>query len=304
MNQSPSDRFLLLLVRLGAFLCFAGWTWVHLYWEGPYGILIWHDATYEFAAQMGITWDEFVGTGADDGFVQRWLGRVGWLYLACTIMTLTIRKGSWLQSVGLVGGCGLLAILSYAKYVASQYQLPMLVEHGGQVLMPLVLVLAVQFGVRHRATIVTAAIAFITTFAGHGCYALDLWPTPSVFYAMTSVILGVEYETGVTLLRIAGTLDLVVCVGILIPIIRRLCAIYAACWGLLTAIARPAAGMSLGLNYYGADQYLHEAVLRAPHLLIPLYLFFLWRTPKEQSQTLPQTNLVEAEAGSAMPSTA
>ena len=37
--------------------------------------------------------------------------------------------------------------------------------------------------------------------------------------------------------------------------------------------------MSLSLNYWGADQFLHEAVLRAPHFLIPLYLFLLWKKP-------------------------
>jgi hypothetical protein len=276
----PHDtRPLMWILRLSAFLCFAGWTWVHFYWEGPYGVLLWQDSTYELATWLGISWDDFVGSGADDGFVQTGMARLVWLCAACTALTITVRKGAWLQMSALVLGSGLLAVISYAKYVSSQRQLPMLIEHGGQILAPVLLVMALALGVRHRVTIATAVIAMVMTFAGHGSYALGLWPTPPTFYAMTSVILGVDFDAAKTILRVAGVLDFVVCLGIFVPAIRRPCALYAAAWGLLTAIARPVAGMSFGLIYWGADQFVHEAVLRAPHSLIPLYLFFLWRVP-------------------------
>ena len=280
LNETKHDQVLTSVVRLSAFLCFAAWTWVHFYWEAPYGILLWQDSTYELASRFGISWDAFVGSGADDGFVQKWISRIGWLYFVCAILTLTVRKRSWLQMVALLGGSGLLVVLSYAKYVSAQRQLPMFFEHGAQMLAPLLLVLALALGVRHRATMVTAMAAIAMTFAGHGCYALGIWPTPGTFYGMTSVILHVEYETARTLLRFAGMLDLLVCIGIFITPVRRACVFYATAWGFLTAIARPVAGMSWSLNYWGADQFLHEAVLRGPHFLIPLYLFLLWRNPR------------------------
>ncbi|MEO0448249.1 MAG: hypothetical protein AAF191_19460 [Verrucomicrobiota bacterium] len=272
---------LILILRLGAFLCFAGWTWVHLYWEGPYGVLLWQESTFAFAERLGVSWDAFVGTGANDGFVQRWIGRVGWLYLVCTLLTLTVRKGSHVQIAGLFAGSGLLVFLSYAKYVSAKHQLPMFIEHGGQMLMPVLLALALSLGVRHRATVITAMVAFVMTFAGHGAYALGTpYPTPANFYAMTSVILRLDQDLATLFLRIAGILDVVVCVGIFLPFLRRPSALYAAVWGFLTALARPVAGMSTDLLYWGADQYLHEFVLRAPHYLIPLYLFFLWKAPQ------------------------
>lgn len=283
MNEPKYDRLLIWVIRLSAFLCFAGWTWVHFYWEAPYGILLWQDSTYQLASDMGISWDEFVGTGYDDGWVQKWLARIGWLYLVCTILTLTVRKGSWLQMLALLGGSGMLVVLSYAKYVAAQSQLPMFVEHGGQMLAPILLVLALALGVRHLATMIVAMLAILTTFSGHGAYALGLWPTPATFYGMTCIVLDVEYETALDLLRIAGVLDFLVCIGIFIPPVRRVVVVYACVWGFLTAIARPAAGMGWSLNYWGADQFLHEAVLRAPHFLIPLYLFLLWRKPQTAS---------------------
>lgn len=142
MNKTKIDRVLISVIRLGAFLCFAGWTWVHCYWEGSYGILLWQESTYQLASSVGVSWDEFVGSGSNDGFVQKWLARIGWLYLVCTILTLTVRKRSWIQMAALLGGSGLLVVLSYAKYVAAQRQLPMFVEHGGQMLMPVLLVFA------------------------------------------------------------------------------------------------------------------------------------------------------------------
>lgn len=277
MNESKHDNLPIACLRLGAFLCFAGWTWEHYYWEGPYGVILWHDSTFELATRFGVTWEEFVGSGADDGLVQIWVSRMWWLYLACTVLTLTARKKSWIQMSGLVAGSGLLVVLSYTEYVASRYQLPMFIEHGGQMLMPILLVMALAIGVHRRITVIIAVLALIMTFAGHGSYAIGLWPTPGSFYAMMSLVLGVEYSTAQALLRTVGVIDFLVCIGICIPYTRRASALYATVWGFLTAIARPIAGMSWELNYWGADQFLHEAVLRAPHFLIPLYLFLIWR---------------------------
>ena len=277
MKPVQSDSLLVLLLRVGAFLCLAGWTWVHFYWEGPYGVLLWKDSSYALAERLGIDWDEFVGTGADDGLVQRWISLTGWLYLAVTVLTVTVRRKSYIQMVGLLGGGLLLGLLAYAKFIGAQRQLPMLVEHGGQILAPVLLVLALRLGVRHSVTIIVAMIAMVTTFVGHGCYAMGLWPMPATFPAMTTLILGVEHETAAAMLWGAGILDFLVCAGIFFKVSRRSCALYAAIWGLLTAVARPVAGMSFSLNYWGADQFVHEAVLRAPHFVIPLYLFLIWR---------------------------
>ena len=255
---------------------------MHYYWEAPYGALVWDDGTYALAESLGFSWDEFVGTGADDGLVQLWISRLFWPYLICMVLTLTARQRSWLQMSGLIGGSCLLTVLSYAKYIAAQCQLPMFIEHGGQMLSPVVLVLALTVGVRHRVTVVMVCIGVAMTFAGHGSYAVGAWPTPPTFYAMTTVVLGVPYETAKTLLLAAGILDFLVCFAVLVPMIRRWAMLYAAVWGLLTALARPMAGMSSSLIYWGADQFVHETVLRTPHFMMPLYLFLVWSSSDEQ----------------------
>lgn len=297
MTPSKPDRLLLLILRIGGFCCFVGWAWVHFYWEGPYGILLWRDETFALADWFGISWDEFVGTGANDGFLQTWLGRIAWLYLGSSILTLTVRKKSRVQMAFLIGGSGLLIVLSYAKYLSALRQVPMFVEHGGQMLIPVILVFALSFGVRDRVTVGTAIVAVIMVFAGHGAYALGYpCPTPATFFGMTSVILHVESQTAGVILRVAGVLDFLVCIGFFIPLLRRSCALYAAIWGFLTAIARPVAGMSTDLIYWGADQYLQEAVLRAPHFMLPLYLFFLWKEPRVVDTLAPPDTPRESDS--------
>lgn len=303
MTTLLSDRSLLLILRIAAFLCFAGWTWGHLYWEGPYGVLFWQDGSFAFAEKLGISWETFVGTGANDGIIQKGIGWIGWLYFACAILCLTVRKNSRLQMLGLLGGSFLLLVLVYAKFLKAQKQLPMLVEHGGQILVPILLVSALYFGVRHRATVILAIVAFITTFAGHGAYAIGWWPTPSNFFAMTSVILGTEHDATIAILRIAGALDFLICIGIFIPLLRIPSALYGVFWGFVTALARPVSGMSTDLLYWGADQFLHEFVLRAPHYLIPLYLVLLWWKPRNAAEGAAEAAQQDLSADSKDPAT-
>ena len=286
----------MLLLRISAFLCLAGWAWVHLYWEAPYGILLWQDGTYGLAERFGISWDDFVGSGANDGLIQTWMFRAGWLYVLGAVLAITVRRKAWVQMGGLVGAAMLLFVLAYARYVGAERQLPMLVEHGGQILSPVLLVLALALGPSHRLTILVAMLSLVTAFAGHGCYAVGLWPTPATFPAMISVILGVGHETAGSILVVAGILDFVICIGIFIPALRGPSVLYAVGWGLLTALARPVAGMSLDLNLWGADQFLHEAALRAPHFVAPLYLFLHWRQGKK-FETLASGPQTEAESG-------
>ncbi|MEM6916068.1 MAG: hypothetical protein AAF491_05825 [Verrucomicrobiota bacterium] len=299
-----SDRSLLLILRIAAFLCFTGWTWAHLYWEGPYGVLFWQDNSFALAEKMGISWETFVGSGANDGLIQKGIGLIGWLYLACAILSLTVRKHSKIQMIGLLGGSLLLLLLVYAKFLKAQKQLPMLVEHGGQILIPVLLVFALHFGIRHRLTVITAVVAFLATFAGHGAYAIGMWPTPSHFFAMTSVILGTEHDLTLVILRTAGVLDFLICLGIFLPFLRIPSLIYGVAWGFLTALARPVAGMSTDLIYWGADQFIHEFVLRAPHYLIPLYLCFLWWKPRNASEFVEEISPLEIAPESKDPATA
>jgi len=291
-----SDRTILLLLQVGAFLCLTGWTWVHFYWSSPIGTLLWGNSSWTLAQKLGMDWQSFVGTGANDGFVHKVLFVIKWLLLTATAATLVATKKHWPQKALILMGSLLLTIVSYALYVKSQHQLPMFVEHGGQMLMPALFISALHFGVRHKLTLTIALAACITTFIGHGCYALGLWPTPGKFYGMTTIILGTSEAATTTFLRVAGVLDFAICIGLFYDKFRVPSALYAAAWGLATALARPISGMSTELTFWGADQWIHEAVLRSPHFIIPIYLYMLWHKPKESKPQAKATPAVAAEA--------
>ena len=65
--MSQAEARCTLLLRLAAFFCFAGWTWVHYYWEGPIGVLLWDEHVYRWMEHLGVSWEAFVGSGAEPG---------------------------------------------------------------------------------------------------------------------------------------------------------------------------------------------------------------------------------------------
>jgi hypothetical protein len=280
IEQNPADKALLWLLRISCCLCFAGWAWQHVYWDVPLGVVLWDPEVYDFMVGLGIMdWDSFVGDGETESFVRRVVVAVGWFHAVLAVISLTVRKKSYVQLSLLGAGACLLTAVAYCKYVKALRQPAMLIEHGGQYLMPVILILALTCGLRSRAAIWTAVVAFCMTFAGHGAYAIGWAPTPGYFYGMVMVITKVGQELAHTILRTAGILDFIVCVAVFFPFTRRPAVMYAAVWGVLTALARPVAGMSTSLIWWGADQFLHQAIYRTPHFLIPVFLFLVWRTP-------------------------
>ncbi|MEM6884317.1 MAG: hypothetical protein AAF571_04740 [Verrucomicrobiota bacterium] len=292
--QSPRDLpsaaeprcWLLRVLRIGASACFAGWAWQHLVWSAPYDAILWNpDYMGWLARSLDVSWETYVAERLNDQHILFAQRIIGLIYLAMAVMCLTAKRSSRIQQWFLSGGSGLLLLLVYCLYVNAGSALPILVEFGGQILSPAVLILALHRGMRDRWTIAAAMVAFTTTFIGHGIYATGLAPTPGHFYGMVTGILGLG-ETGADVfLKTVGVLDFIVCAGILVPRMRLPCLAYAAGWGLLTALARPVAGMSLTAACWEAGQFVHEAVLRAPHVTFPLFLFLIFRSKNHKDAT-------------------
>ena len=281
-------------LRFGVCGCFLGWAWQHLRWGVPYDAILWHPDHFGWLAEtLHVSWEQYIADVVTDRRILLGVRSVGVIYVAVALLALTANHRSTMQHIGLVIGSGLLAIVAYCKYVDANQATATLVEHGGQVLSPVVLVLALRRGIGDRWTIALALVAFWATFAGHGVYAIGLAPTPGRFYGLVHAILGLDADATETLLKIAGFLDFVVCLGVLVPLLRRACLSYAALWGLLTALARPVAGMSIQAAWWGADQFLHEAILRLPHACVPLFLLLTFATPRRPS---PRTHSADGDA--------
>lgn len=275
------------ILRVGACSCFAGWAWQHLRWSVPYDALLWNPDYFGWlSGATADSWESYVANVVTDRRILIGVRVLGIVHLVLCVLAVTARRGLPVQLIGLGIGSALLALLAFCKYINSGHSMALLVEYGGQVLMPTVLILALRRGVRDKWTVGVAIAAFCATFVGHGVFAVGLAPTPGHFYGMVAAILGLGEDAADLFLKVVGVLDFVVCIGVMVPVARAVCLGYAAVWGLLTAFARPVAGMSFATPWWGADQFLHEAVLRLPHAALPLFLFLVFR---QQSETWTAT---------------
>ncbi len=226
-----------------------GRIWQYFFWLTPY-----HD--------WGEGWSWQVGAG---------------LFLLVAAVLVGSRQRRGLLVVLAISSLILLG-QALSGWVAHRYEFPHLIEHSLAWSSPLLLGLAL-WRPGHRPS--WARIAVGLTFTGHGLYALGWpYPTPPHFQYMTQTLLGAEAGEAQLFLRIAGGLDLLIAVGIFLPQVAQPLLLYACCWGLATAWARPLAYVAL--DSWGED--LHrwgmEMVFRLPHSLVPLALW--WEARSQQ----------------------
>jgi hypothetical protein len=159
--------------------------------------------------------------------------------------------------------------------VATQgFRLPDLMEHTLGWASPWLLLLAAS---GHQAWPLLARIAVALTFTGHGLFALGWpWPLPPHFGYMTTRITGLTPEGAQWLLRLAGSLDLLVSVGIFMPRLAKPALVYAIIWGGLTALARPTAYVLWPSFWPDLHRWGMEMAWRLPHALVPLAILRLY----------------------------
>lgn len=108
--------------------------------------------------------------------------------------------------------------------------------------------------------------AVALTFAGHGSFAIGIFPPSPSWFEMVGNVLSMEGDAAEIFLLVVGVLDLVAALLILLPVRRAAMVglVYCIVWGLATAAARPLA--------FGPDPWLAECLIRLPHGLVPLAL--------------------------------
>lgn len=232
------------------------------------------------ALLLGHAW-QYVGFPPPAGPVWAW-------YLAATVALIggLAVLGSPPRTLPAATHLALLAVpallaQTLASAARTQWELAQLIEHTLQWTTPLWLWLVLRRPAL-PAVGIGMKLAIALTFTGHGLYALG-WPygRPGHFIAMTQEILGLP-EAGVRwYLTTAGILDLIVSVGIFFPRLARPLLLYAAVWGLLTALARPLAYVTL--EHLGPDlhRWVPEMLFRLPHSLVPLALWRALRPPPQ-----------------------
>ncbi|MEM7601057.1 MAG: hypothetical protein AAF357_06535, partial [Verrucomicrobiota bacterium] len=102
-------------------------------------------------------------------------------------------------------------------------------------------------------------------------------------------ILGVSQGAALTILSVAGWLDILFAVGIFIRSVRMISLVYLILWGAATAAARVVAHFDLGASTWALNPWAFETAVRTSHWMLPLLLFLYYRfhLAPNQNNSLP-----------------
>ncbi len=277
--MNPKPYFLLRLAAISASL---GIGWLALTNGLALRELLWDATAFGPVPEaFGWSWKEWVtSAGVDRGITlaEKTIGVV-FLLLAGLLAFRSKGYSGWL--VGLIPLVLLLSLRPLLFWKAHFYQLGALLELAMQTLAPL---LFVWYGRKisdkpaawaagfWRFVGATTAFAFI----GHGLYAVGFYPVPAHFVFMTQSGLGVGEDAARQLLFSVGILDFLAAALLLLPWRKawEVALVWVIPWAILTTLARL---WSYG-GFVGVDtlltQWLPQVVVRLPHVLLPLGLFF------------------------------
>lgn len=271
-----SEALRVRLLRYAAFAVFSGRAWQHLFWDAPYRELFWDQELMEplLGVFTSMPWHEFAASAVVDDAISGIAMVIGLFYLICALCVLIVKKGNSRPATVVIAGSVSLFILALVYTKESFYHAGQFFEYALQVGAPYFLVLALKKNPQtHKRLIWLEKLAIALTFSCHGLYALGYYPIPGSFLTMTMNILGTSEQEALLFLKIAGILDFAVAIGCFLPLKwGRFVLLYAAFWGMATAIARIWGNFYLDFPLESLHQWLHEVIYRLPHALVPLAL--------------------------------
>jgi hypothetical protein len=267
------------IIQLAAVGVFLGRAWQHIYWDAPYRSLLWDEEWMRWPVEnlLGRSWQDYVTDVSTDQFIQQLVVGLGWFYVLCALAAIfVLRLGKWGRGLLWLGTISL--IILAALYCKEKFFfIGQFFEYTLQFSIPVVLALVSQKPDRDISPrlLFFLKIAIALTFTCHGLYAIGYYPRPGNFVSMTMAILHVNEDMAVQVLNVAGVLDFMVSILIFLPgkwLYAGLA--WAIIWGFLTAMARIVAHFYLEIWDDVLLRWLHESVIRVPHFLVPLALWF------------------------------
>ncbi len=269
------------LLQTAALAVLAGYAWLSFSGKLPYSTLLWNEYLLSdtIHALTGLGWSEYA-TGWVALRGMEWLGWIGGIIFLLAFVAVLVggrlHWGKYLVFTSVI----LLLLVAVLHGVDKIFFIVQFAEYTlqwGSLLLWYSAERSQERNLRHIYTWGAAAAA--ATFAAHGLYALNIFPRPGHFTAMTMQILHVSEGAAATFLSIMGALDLVAALAVLLPwtLARRISLVYMIVWGLLTAIARYAAHVHFQLPWWprALQEWTPEVLIRFPHFLAPLSLWYL-----------------------------
>jgi hypothetical protein len=284
MSALSQPRTLALeLLRWSCFALFLGRAWQHFVLSPPYRAFLWSQELMEQAVLrfLGMDWTTYATSPAvNDGITLaiRVLGGAYLLFAVAALLASSTR--AWTRATLWIAA-GFVSVLALAVTKDKLWMPGEFFEFACQLAAPMALALLCRRAPAGEnpdacpppARLLRFAVA--ATFAAHGLYAVGFLPAPGEWTTMIMTILRTGEPTAVGILRAAGWMDFVVALLILTPRADRWAAVYAAAWGLLTALARPLAFVTPDAAAEGLRYWLPEMLVRLPNAAVPAALLAL-----------------------------
>lgn len=281
--SSKKFQEIFFIVQLATIAVFLGRAWQHIVWDAPFRTLLWDEAWMGNILPWfsDMPYEEFITSMEIDEEIQNWIKGFGWFYIGCALVAIFIKKiPRFLTYILWIGALSLMA-LAFLYCKEKFFQWGQFWEYSLQFGSPIFLFFLWQKKQFNRPLILTMKIAIAITFVSHGLYALNYYPRPGHFTQMVIDILNVQEDTAVYILNVAGVLDFALAIGIFMKgKVAKVALGYAILWGLATTLARIWGHFYLDMMEDTLNMWVHEAVYRMPHFLIPLAV--LWWTIRNQ----------------------
>lgn len=278
-------------LQLCCFFVFTGRAWQHIVWDAPYRTLLWDESLLSTIVPVmtGMSWNEYATSPLVDQIINGLMVSTGICYLFIGLFALVAHQRSMqkFRKVLLLGSA-LLFGLALLYFKEKFYQVGQLFEYSIQFGSPLLLYMALQSELNQKRLIFFMKVAIALTFTCHGLYALGYYPQPGNFVAMTINILPVDEETARGMLKVFGWADILLSILLFVPKASRWALLYAAIWGLATAVARIWANIQVDFLFSSLNQWSFETIMRLPHGIIPLLLI----SPLREHFRIPFIHLV------------
>ena len=270
------DRFFS-IIQLATVCVFWGRAWQHFFWDAPLRTLFWDQQQLSWIVEgiFQTPWQTYVESPwTDQGIMTLQVG-FGFLYLLAGIaamcirfMPVVFRSLIWIGALGLI----FLAILYWKSRF---FKLGQLLEYSLQAGTPILLIIMRRKEQTTPSLLAAFLLLTAVTFISHGLYAIGYYTRPGDFTAMVMSGLGLSELQAGWMLDAAGVLDFVVAAIIFLPgWPRKIGLIYCIIWGFATSLARIWAHFYPEFWMESLHQWTHEFVLRAPHFLVPLALYY------------------------------
>jgi hypothetical protein len=279
------------LLRIGSVLMLLGRSWEHIRWGGHLRDLFYNPEGFGgwFSGLIGIPLNEIYADHFYEGVVQHIADGMGIVFLLAAVVILFYEKLNRFKVLIYIA-LGLLLLTLLGIMMERHFdEWGILFEHSSQWMIPLLFLWS--FNKRNDKVFIWGAISIGLTFLCHGLYAVGYYAQPGFFVDMMIVGIGFTEDIARAQLVTLGYLDFIFAIGMGIMLMRSLpyynslvmrvfingCLIYGMLWGFITAFARVYVTYLEGQVAHWMDQYWLEFITRAPHFVVPLVLFNMYR---------------------------